>query len=1247
MLTSAGMKKFYLLIVLGLFPLSLFCQQDNIFTLQNNGDLRIAVDRTISNDTQLEPFAPQLTISGLAFSGDIILFSDSSLVRLILTDNKYNEYLIYEIYPVLSGSGQFSVDEFGEETTLLDNIIPYRVTIEIVDASVHLKEFIISDKETFEANTKGAAMAQQTLNKIERINENIQNLGQKWVAGETSISKLSYQEKKILFGGKVPNFQGFEYYVGGIFVLPGVTGNGADVKDKQSENLSKQISAYPDEFSWTNRHGVDWVTPVKYQGGCNSCVAFGTTAAAELLVNLYFNKHLDYDLSEQNIVSCTDGSCKDGLLYSLALEFIKNSGIVIEDCFPYTESDGDCSEISNNPSEQIRIAKWRTFFSREDMKREIIYGATAASINYMDHTAQIVGYKVLDLGDNLFVKSVDTSSSISIEQNNPLIGKTAWLFKNSWKNWGIDGYGYIVGGDYDFKLLSLYGPVNSLKLKETDIFCTDNDGDGFYFWGIGPKPPHCPESPEEADGDDSNPCIGPMDEFGNLTSSVSTPEAKDTIILYGRKIPDLYVLGSNVRWYGEKELLNLVYQGNWFSSGRTEPGKYTYYVTETLSGCESEAKDVSLSIVTDIPPPAGDDLLVNVGDPTVLSVEGEPGAEFKWYGDPLLTIPLGTGASYDTRKTGIGIYTYYVTQTVSSIESAPDTVFLEISTLITIPDAKFRYALVQDGVDINGDNRISYSEAEATDSLFINEKGISDMTGIEAFVNLKALSCKNNRITHLDVSNNRALADLNCEGNRLTSLDVSNCTALTDLDCSNNQITNLDVSNNSTLERLSIMDNQITSLDVMNNPKLASLDCDNNELAILDVSNCSALTELACSKNPFTRLDVSNNYTLERLSCSENQLTSLDVTNNTALRYLNINGYAWWFGERFGKITTLNISNNPALEELHCSGNQLTSLDASGCNFLTLLDCGNNALTSLETSGCSALTLLHCSNNQLTSLDVSYTTDLRELYCGHNLLSSLDLSGNDALESLSCGDNLLSSLDISSNTTLGALSCSGNMLTSLNVSNNSSLERLNCAGNQLTSLDVSSNAALESLSCSDNMLSSLDVSKNDALGWLQCDNNQLINLDISQCTVLKYIKCSSNLLTTLDLCQNEYMMHMEVEDMLSLDSVFLWSTFTSKVSVNPSGSPNVVFIACGSGIESNTQSGLSIYPNPTKNVLNIELENREQTFIEITSLNGQFIYRTILRGTSHQSGLAALPKGVYFLTIRSKHFLRTEKIIKQ
>lgn len=57
----------------------------------------------------------------------------------------------------------------------------------------------------------------------------------------------------------------------------------------------------------------------------------------------------------------------------------------------------------------------------------------------------------------------------------------------------------------------------STHLSDDDIVCEDKDGDGLYFWGLGPKPAHCPSwVPNTPDGDDSNINYGSLDDYGNL-----------------------------------------------------------------------------------------------------------------------------------------------------------------------------------------------------------------------------------------------------------------------------------------------------------------------------------------------------------------------------------------------------------------------------------------------------------------------------------------------------------------------------------------------------------------------------------------------------------------------------------------------------------------------------------------------------------------------------------------------------------
>jgi hypothetical protein len=51
--------------------------------------------------------------------------------------------------------------------------------------------------------------------------------------------------------------------------------------------------------------------------------------------------------------------------------------------------------------------------------------------------------------------------------------------------------------------------------------------------------------------------------------------------------------------------------------------------------------------------------------------------------------------------------------------------------------------------------------------------------------------------------------------------------------------------------------------------------------------------------------------------------------------------------------------------------------------------------------------------------------------------------------------------------------------------------------------------------------------------------------------------------------------------------------------------------------------------------------------IEITSLKGQLLYSDRREGPTNQIELSSFEKGLYFITVRSKDYVITEKIIKQ
>lgn len=89
-----------------------------------------------------------------------------------------------------------------------------------------------------------------------------------------------------------------------------------------------------------------------------------------------------------------------------------------------------------------------------------------------------------------------------------------------------------------------------------------------------------------------------------------------------------------------------------------------------------------------------------------------------------------------------------------------------------------------------------------------------------------------------------------------------------------------------------------------------------------------------------------------------------------------------------------------------------------------------------------------------------------------------------------------------------------------------------------------------------------------------------------------------------------------------------------------------VEVTPGVGIVKAETDQLLIFPNPTNNLITIQGGLQGKKVIEINSMNGQLIYREDMEGKSCKIDLSSFCKGVYFITIRSKEFVTTRKIIK-
>jgi len=177
-----------------------------------------------------------------------------------------------------------------------------------------------------------------------------------------------------------------------------------------------------------------------------------------------------------------------------------------------------------------------------------------------------------------------------------------------------------------------------------------------------------------------------------------------------------------------------------------------------------------------------------------------------------------------------------------------------------IPDPNFEQALIDDNIDSDGiiNGQMLESDALGITFLDVNSENISDLTGIEFFLDLETLNATNNNLSTIDLSANLALDGLLLGINNLTSIDLSNNTNLVSLVLAQNQISSIDLSVNTALTQVFIQNNTLTEFNANSLPNLAQLNVSQNDLTLLDLSLNTNLTQLLASGNNLISLNLQN-----------------------------------------------------------------------------------------------------------------------------------------------------------------------------------------------------------------------------------------------------------------------------------------------------------------------------------------------------------------------------------------------------
>lgn len=271
--------------------------------------------------------------------------------------------------------------------------------------------------------------------------------------------------------------------------------------------------------------------------------------------------------------------------------------------------------------------------------------------------------------------------------------------------------------------------------------------------------------------------------------------------------------------------------------------------------------------------------------------------------------------------------------------------------------------------------------------------------------------------------------------------------------------------------------------------------------------------------------------------------------------------------------------------------------------------------------------------NDLTGIEAF--TNLSILDCGDNNLTTLDLSSNLALTQLYCYDNDITALDISANIMLTALDCRDNMMTDLTLNEN--LTYLQCTFNQIEELDVSQNLQLSILRCFSNNISSLDLTANTALTNLYCNNNELEVLDLSNNSAITIIECSSNSLTDLyvDNSNNTSVTSFTVISNPDLDCIQVDNVAYSEANWLSIDSGTDFSLDCSSlGVEEFSYNSVEIFPNPTKNDINIKVN--QNVSYKIISITGEVLKKGKLLEGTQRINVVSISSGIYFIAFETE-----------
>lgn len=248
-----------------------------------------------------------------------------------------------------------------------------------------------------------------------------------WRAGPTPLMELSAEERRLHLGAELPS------------------GEPSWSARERSAQEAARHAGRADAPAAVDLHGAGYITPVRDQGSCGSCVAFGSIAAIEGTARFKAQQaSLAIDLSEAHLFYCHAAAqnrrCSTGWWVDPSLDACRDLGVVTDAEYPYTPGDQRCA-VSGTAS-TYRIEGFTRLNGIDAMKTWLAENGplVACFIVYEDFYAYTSGvYRHVtgnaEGGHCVCIVGYDDATD-------------SWLAKNSWgEDWGTDGFFRIAYGE--------------------------------------------------------------------------------------------------------------------------------------------------------------------------------------------------------------------------------------------------------------------------------------------------------------------------------------------------------------------------------------------------------------------------------------------------------------------------------------------------------------------------------------------------------------------------------------------------------------------------------------------------------------------------------------------------------------------------------------------------------------------------------------------------------------------------------